>query len=61
MALTVLCHWQDEDNHLLVGGHMHQWAMTKQKVCGTVLGDGGEPRGHERFVFRCSFYILPAQ
>ena len=40
---------------------MHQWAMTKQKVCGTVLGDGGEPRGHERFVFRCSFCILPAQ
>ena len=32
------------DNHL--EGH-RQWALTKQKVCGTVLGGGGEPRGHE--------------
>ena len=27
-------------------GH-RQWALTKQKVCGTVRGGGGEPRGHE--------------
>ena len=27
-------------------GH-RQWALTKQKVCGTVPGGGGQPRGHE--------------
>ena len=44
MALTVPCHRKDWYNHL--EGH-RQWALTKQKVCGTVLGGGGEPRGHE--------------
>ena len=44
MAVTVPCHRKDWNNHLQ--GH-RQWALTKQKVCGTVLGDGGEPRGHE--------------
>ena len=32
MAVTVPCHWKDWNNHL--EGH-RQWALTKQKVCGT--------------------------
>ena len=44
MAVTVPCHWKDWNDHL--EGH-RQWALTNQKVCGTVLGDEGEPRGHE--------------
>ena len=44
VAVTVPCHWKDWNDHL--EGH-RQWALTNQKVCGTVLDDGGEPRGHD--------------
>ena len=44
VALTALCHWKDWENHL--EGH-RQWALTKQKVCGTVLwvAEAGRAQG----------------